>query len=396
MQKNIAIFGAGYVGQSLAIFLEKNNKVTLIDNDSDKLENIKSNGLTIKDTLYKDYCNDLKNCELLDISNLQISYNDQSNQDYFFICVPTNYDSETQMFDTSIVESTVDLISKIKKNASIIIKSTVPVGFTEKLSKKYKQHKFCFCPEFLREGKAIYDQFHPERIIIGGKKKYFLDIELILKKGCLNASKVFYMESKEAESVKLFSNTYLAMRVSYFNELDSYCLKRKIDTRKVIDGVCSDSRIGDGYNNPSFGYGGYCLPKDTKQLLENYRDVPQNIIDAIVKSNSTRKDFIAEHIMNLKPNIVGVYRLLMKLDSDNIRESSIQGVIKRLLKSGINVIIFEPSIQQEEFMGAKIINTYDEFIKNSDLIIANRLSEKICSDERAIGKIFSRDVFNKD
>ena len=395
MKKYIAIFGAGYVGQSLAIFLQNNSVVTLFDNDQEKINILKKGSITIKDSLKNIYENKLEDCECLNISQIK-DKKSLSKFDYFFICVPTNYDSESQMFDTSIVESTIKLIASTNENASIVIKSTVPVGFTNEISKSYSDLKFCFCPEFLREGNAIYDHFHPERIIIGGSKESFLDLKSLLKNDCKNNPKIFFMSPTEAESVKLFANTYLAMRVSYFNELDSYCLKREIETKKVIEGVCSDSRIGEGYNNPSFGYGGYCLPKDTKQLLANYGKIPQNLIDAIVRSNSTRKDYIAEHISSKNYETIGVYRLLMKVDSDNIRESSIQGVINRLKEKQCKIIIYEPVLDVDHFLGFEVMNNLEDFIDRSDIIIANRLSKELLSNSAAIDKIFSRDVFNID
>ena len=306
--------------------------------------------------------------------------------------VPTNYDENLNFFDTSILEEVIEQVVDVKSNAVIIIKSTIPVGFVEGVRRKYRDAKIIFSPEFLREGSAIRDCVYPSRIIVGDKSKISKKIANLFLTSSLNKPDIILTEPTEAEAIKLFANTYLAMRVAYFNELDSFALDKKLDTKKIIEGVCADQRIGIGYNNPSFGYGGYCLPKDTKQLLANYTNVPQNLINAIVQSNITRKDFLADRILSMKPKTVGIYRLTMKESSDNIRESSIQGIIKRIKAKGIEVIIYEPILQNEDFFGSKIVGLQD-LIAKSDVVIANRLSEDLLKIK---DKVFTRDIYHNN
>ena len=318
----------------------------------------------------------------------QAAYNDAS---FIIVATPTNYDPETNRFDTSSVDSVVDDALALNTTALVVIKSTIPVGHTKYLQQKYETNRIIFSPEFLREGQALKDNLYPSRIIVGSQldaAKAFAD--LLVQSAEKDEIETLFIRSTEAEAVKLFANTYLAMRVSFFNELDSYALAHDLDTKSIINGVCLDERIGDGYNNPSFGYGGYCLPKDTKQLLANYDQVPQNLIQAIVSSNVTRKDFVAEEILKLKPKVVGFYRLVMKEGSDNFRSSAIQGIMKRIKAKGIEVVIYEPSLHQDTFFGSRVIENIDEFKQYSDIIVANRRSDIL---EDVDAKCFSRDLF---
>ena len=315
------------------------------------------------------------------------------NADFVIVATPTNYDEELGFFDTSSVESVIEDVLKINKKATIIIKSTLPVGFTKKARKKYKTQKIIFSPEFLREGSALEDNLHPDRIIVGSKSKAAKEFGEMLREASdksSNSIKLLFLNSSESEAIKLFSNTYLAMRVSFFNELDSYCISNDFNTEEVINGVCSDNRIGKHYNNPSFGYGGYCLPKDTKQLLSNFKNVPNNIIKAIVEANTTRKDFISNMIIKKNPKVVGIYRLVMKSDSDNFRSSAIQGIMKRLKAKGIEVLVYEPELSEDNFYNSEVIRDIKSFKKRSEIIVANRLSNELidCKD-----KIFTRDIF---
>lgn len=387
----IAIAGAGYVGLSLAVLLSQKCEVVAFDVNKEKVDSINNRISPITDAYIEDY---LSNKEL----NLRAStdYKDAfDNADYVIISTPTNYDDETNYFDTSLVEDVIKKVIEIGcKKTTMIIKSTIPVGFTEDIKVKYKIDNILFSPEFLREGRALYDNLYPSRIIIGAKSEEAKKFGELLKSSALKEDvEVIYMNSTEAEAVKLFANTYLALRVSYFNELDTYAEIKGLNTKDIIEGVCLDPRIGNYYNNPSFGYGGYCLPKDTKQLLANYNNVPENIIGAIINSNETRKDHITEMIKKKKPKVVGVYRLIMKSGSDNFRSSAIFGIIERLKRDGINVSIYEPSIKENTYHGIEIIHDLDLFKSISDVVITNRYDDKL-EDIKDI--IYTRDVFSRD
>ena len=390
MNKKITIVGAGYVGMSLSAMLSKNNLVTLYDSDKKKVQLLKDKKSPIKDVYLTKYWkeNDLKIKATL---SKKIAYKDAS---YIIVCTPTNYDPDKSYFDTSTVKKVIYEAMEINKNATFIIKSTIPVGFTKSLRKQLKYTKIIFSPEFLREDQALLDNLYPSRIIMGAKTKEAKQFSNLLKDGAEKKNiKTFFMGSSDAEAVKLFANTFLAMRVSFFNELDSYSISKKLKTKSIIEGICSDNRIGEFYNNPSFGYGGYCLPKDTKQLLANYESVPQKLIEAIVNSNTTRKDFISNEILKLKPRVVGIYLLAMKSGSDNYRFSSVQGIMKRLKAKGIEIIIFEPSLKQKKFFGSVVLKNIKDFKKKSDLVIANRMFDEIKDIEK---KVFTRDIYGKD
>lgn len=386
----IAVAGTGYVGLSLAVLLSQHNEVYALDIMKEKVDMINNHISPIRDNEIEDY---LKNKKL----NLKatLDYKEAfKDAKYIVISTPTNYDDKTNKFDTSSVEDTIEKVISMNLDTTIIIKSTIPVGFTEKMKDKYGIDNIFFSPEFLREGSALYDNLYPSRIILGEKSKRAEEFANLLKEGALKENiDVKFMGNTEAEAVKLFSNTYLALRVAYFNELDTYCELKGLNTKEIIEGVGLDPRIGSHYNNPSFGYGGYCLPKDTKQLLANYKDVPENLIEAIVKSNDTRKTHIAEMIISKNPKVVGIYRLTMKTDSDNFRSSAIQGVIQNLKKSNVEIIIYEPTLEDDEFNDCKVIHDFDEFKKCSDIIIANRLEDalKDCKD-----KVYTRDLYSRD
>ena len=386
MNTKITVVGAGYVGMSLGLLLAKKNEVKIYDIDKAKISKINKKKSTIKDPQVKEYWKTNK----ISLIGTSSKVKALKKADFIVICTPTNYDIEENFFDTSSVEEIIKDSLVLNDKASIIIKSTVPVGFTEKIKKKFKSERVIFSPEFLREGSALDDNLNPSRIIVGSKSKNAKVFAKILEEISINKSKVLYMNSSDAEAVKLFANTFLAMRVSFFNELDSFGLAKNLNPKSIISGVCLDPRIGNFYNNPSFGYGGYCLPKDTKQLLANYDLVPQNLIEAIVNSNRTRKDFLSEQIIKLKPKKVGIYLLSMKQGSDNFRESSIQGIMKRLKAKGIKIIIYEPTIKKGKFYNSKIIKDLKKFKKESDLIIANRVTGDLSDVEE---KIFSRDLF---
>ena len=392
MSRNIkvTVVGSGYVGMSLAVLLAQHNDVIVLDIDPERVDRVNRRESTVADLDIDAF---LKERELSLTATLdkQAAY---AGANYVVVATPTNYDPDTNQFDTSSVDTVVMQATALAEDALVVVKSTVPVGHTKGLQGICSTNRIVFSPEFLREGQALRDNLHPSRIIMGCSEELGAGFaKLLLDAAEKTDVETLFMPSTEAEAVKLFANTYLAMRVSFFNELDSYAMAAGLDTAKIIDGVCLDHRIGGGYNNPSFGYGGYCLPKDTKQLLANYKSVPQNLIQAIVASNSTRKDFVADKIIELNPRVIGIYRLVMKQGSDKFRASAIQGIMKRLKAKGFEVVIYEPTYESDTFFNSKVLKSLDEFKRLADVIISNRMNEDLNDTSE---KVFTRDLYGRD
>ncbi len=388
--KRITIIGSGYVGTAIACLLSSKNIVSVVDKNQDIIDQLLNKNSHLQDAQIDKYLKKNSN-------NLYFSTKIESTilkTDLYILCLPTNFLSSENKFDTEILESTINKLNKLDPKVPILIKSTVPVHFTKSMNKKFKRDNIIFSPEFLREGSALKDSYYPDRIIVGSENSELSSFIISLFfESAKNKPEVFSLSPSEAESIKLFSNSYLAMRVAFFNELDSFCLSNSIDSKHIIDGVCSDKRIGKKYNNPSFGYGGYCLPKDTKQLISQFANTPSRLIDSLVISNAKRKDFIASYVIKKNPKVLGIYRLQMKEGSDNMKESSVIDIIKKIKKQNIPIIIYEPLIDDRKFMGLNIIQDFDEFVSSASLILANRYNREL---EPFLGKIFTRDIFQKN